>query len=86
MGVMNPRDIRVRNQTKVLRNWLWQKEIYPRRSQIYRESNERPSVGVFDPNLANPKGMVQISSSPFWVSHQVTNLWSVYTGTGSKVV
>jgi uncharacterized protein (TIGR03118 family) len=48
-------------------------------------SNGYVPANTVDPNLVNPWGMVQTSGSPFWVSDQVTNLATVYTGTGSKL-
>jgi uncharacterized protein (TIGR03118 family) len=38
-----------------------------------------------DPNLVNPWGMVQGPSTPFWVSDQVTNFSTLYTGSGGKL-
>jgi uncharacterized protein (TIGR03118 family) len=48
-------------------------------------SNGYVPANTIDPNLVNPWGMVQTSSSPFWVSNQVTNTSTVYTGSGTKL-
>jgi uncharacterized protein (TIGR03118 family) len=58
-------------------------------SQSYAQTNlvsnskSIPATTV-DPNLVNPWGMVQ-GPTPFWVSDQVTNVSTLYTGNGTKV-
>jgi uncharacterized protein (TIGR03118 family) len=48
-------------------------------------SNSKSIPASFtDPNLVNPWGMIQ-GPTPFWVSDQVTNLSTLYTGNGSIV-
>ncbi|HTV56808.1 MAG TPA: TIGR03118 family protein [Terriglobia bacterium] len=59
-------------------------------SQSYVQSNlvsnsKSIPASTTDPNLVNPWGMVQGPSTPFWVSDQVTNLSTVYTGNGTKL-
>jgi uncharacterized protein (TIGR03118 family) len=59
-------------------------------SQTYVQSNlvsnsKSIPASTTDPNLVNPWGMVQGPSTPFWVSDQVTNLSTVYTGSGGKL-
>jgi uncharacterized protein (TIGR03118 family) len=52
-------------------------------SNLVSNSSSMPAVTT-DPNLVNPWGMVQGPSTPFWVSDQVTNLSTLYTGNGTK--
>lgn len=46
-------------------------------------SNGSLPASTIDPNLVNPWGMIQ-GKTPLWVSDQVTNLSTIYTGTGTK--
>jgi uncharacterized protein (TIGR03118 family) len=46
-------------------------------------SNGYVPANSVDPNLVNPWGLVQTATSPFWVSDQVTNLATVYSGSGA---
>lgn len=48
-------------------------------------SNGVVPAQTVDPNLVNPWGLVQTSSSPLWVSDNGTNVATIYTGSGTKM-
>jgi uncharacterized protein (TIGR03118 family) len=58
-------------------------------SQAYVQTNlvsnsSSIPAATTDSSLVNPWGMVQGPMTPFWVSDQVTNLSTIYTGNGTK--
>ena len=58
-------------------------------STIYKQTNlvsDIPGLAVtMDPNLKNPWGVSFGTTSPFWVSNQVTNTSTLYDGAGNIV-
>lgn len=53
-------------------------------TNLVSNSSAIPALHI-DPNLVNPWGLVQTSTSPFWVSDQVTSKTTLYMGTGAAV-
>lgn len=53
-------------------------------SNLVSNSSSIPAATV-DPSLVNPWGMIQGPSTPFWVSDQVTDMSTLYMGSGAKV-
>lgn len=66
-----------------------QAQLYVQQNLVVNAVTTEPSLNgastTIDPNLVNPWGMVQSATSPFWISDQVTNVSTLYTGTGAKV-
>jgi uncharacterized protein (TIGR03118 family) len=59
-------------------------QAYTQTNLVSNNTSKIPAT-TMDGTLINPWGMVQGPSTPFWVSDQVTNMSTLYTGAGAKI-